>query len=204
MTGDSPKLAISTDDRRSGADSVVFQVKLTPNRSLGRKGHIVLFSFIIGVSLLISIQFYLLGALPVVGFFGLDVVLLWIAFRVSSNRAKAYEELVLTHIELLVRRVTWRGRLSQWSFNPLWVKLSREEHAEFGTQRIALVEGRRIVELGAFLGAEEKADFADALKSALMTASRWISSVLPFWALSLASAAARCAIWCWGRRPFSG
>ncbi len=172
MTGDSPKLAMSQGLDGSAAETVVFRARLTPHRSLGRRGHIILFSFIVGVSLLVSIPFYLLGALPVVGFFGLDVVLLWIAFRVSNNRAKAYEELVLTHIELMFRRVTWRGKRSQWSFNPLWVKLASDEHAEFGTQRIALVEGRRSVEMGAFLGAEEKADFAQALKQALVAARK--------------------------------
>jgi uncharacterized membrane protein len=175
MTGDSPKLAMSQglDGQGldgSGADAVVFRARLKPHRSLGRTGHIILFSFIIGGSVLISIPFYLLGALPVVGFFGLDVVLLWIAFRVSNRQARAYEELVLTHIELMFRRMTWRGKLSQWSFNPLWVKLASEEHAEFGTQRIALVEGRQMVEMGSFLGAEEKADFAAALKQALAVA----------------------------------
>ena len=148
----------------------MFRARLSPHRSLGRRGHIILFSFIIGVSFLISIPFYLLGALPIVGFFGLDVVLLLLAFRVSNQRGRAYEELILTPIELMYRRMTWRGRLSVHTFNPLWVKLTREEHAEYGTQSIALVEGRRFVVMGAFLGAEEKADFASALKEALFVA----------------------------------
>ncbi|MGL4239986.1 MAG: DUF2244 domain-containing protein, partial [Beijerinckiaceae bacterium] len=62
--------------------------------------------------------------------------------------------------------------LLEWRFNPLWVKLWREDHAEFGTQRIALVEGRTSVEMGAFLGAEEKADFAGALREALAEARK--------------------------------
>jgi uncharacterized membrane protein len=168
MTSESPNLAVSGD----GAGTIVFKATLRPYRSLGRKGYVILFGFIFGVSFLISIPFYILGALPIVGFFGLDALLLWIAFRVSNDRAKAYEEIVLTHIELLFRRMTWRGRMSEWRFNPLWVKLAREDHAEFGTQRIALVEGRRSVEMGAFLGAEEKADFAGALKAALAEARK--------------------------------
>ncbi len=165
MKADSPNPATP-----EGVEDVVFHAKLRPHRSLGRRGLVILFAFIIGVSTLISIPFYLLGALPIVGFIGLDVVLLVIAFRVSNQRAKAYEELVLTHIELLYRRISWRGRSAEWRFNPLWVRLKRDDHEEFGTQRIALVEGRRQVEMGAFLGAEEKADFAKALGAALATA----------------------------------
>ena len=165
MTADSPN-----PPTPAGVDNVVFHARLTPHRSLDARGHAILFAFIIGVSTLISIPFYLLGALPIVGFIGLDVALLWFAFRVSNQRARACEELVLTHIELMVRRVSWRGKSREWRFNPLWVRLKRDEHEEFGTQSIALEEGRRRIELGAFLGAEEKADFATALGAALATA----------------------------------
>ncbi len=167
MTGNSPNLAMST-----ASDEIVFRARLSPHRSLGRTGQIILFTCIIGATCVLSIPFYLVGALPVVGFFGLDVLLLWIAFRVSNNRARAYEELVLSHVELLFRRMTWQGRLREWRFNPLWVKLAREDHEEFGTQWIALQEGQRRVEMAAFLGAEEKADFAGALSQALVVARR--------------------------------
>ncbi len=165
MTADSPN-----PPTPEPVDKVVFHAKLSPHRSLGKRGLGILLAFVIGVSTLISIPFYLLGALPIVGFIGLDVLLLIVAFRVSNQRAKAYEELVLTHIELLYRRISWRGARSEWRFNPLWVRLRKDDHEEFGTQRIALVEGRRQVEMGAFLGAEEKADFARALGAALATA----------------------------------
>jgi uncharacterized membrane protein len=166
MASDSPK------HLESAAEAVVFKARLTPHRSLDRRGHMILFGFVFGVTAIISIPFYILGALPIVGFFGLDALLLWLAFRLSNARARAYEEVIVTHIELLFRRMTWRGRLSEWRFNPLWVKLAREDHAEFGTQRIALVEGGRSVEMGAFLGPGEKADFAGALKAALVEARR--------------------------------
>jgi uncharacterized membrane protein len=166
MTADSPKAMAS------GPEAVVFKARLTPHRSLGRKGTLILLGIVFAVTILVSIPFYIVGALPIVGFFGLDALLLWLAFRVSNARARAYEEVVLTHIELLFRRMTWRGRLSEWRFNPLWVKLDRQDHHEFGTQRIALVEGGRSVEMGAFLGAHEKEDFAGALKAALAEARK--------------------------------
>jgi uncharacterized membrane protein len=50
------------------------------------------------------------------------------------------------------------------------VKLSSEEHPEYGMQRMLLTQGQRSVEMGAFLGPEEKADFLNALKHALATA----------------------------------
>jgi uncharacterized membrane protein len=154
------------------ADRVVFSARLHPHRSLGRVGYAVLFGLVSAVTLALSVPFYILGAWPVAGFLGLDLLLLWIAFRVSNARARAYEELVLTYVDLMVRRVSHIGRKREWRFNPGWVRIEREEHAEFGTQRILLTEGRRSIEMAAFLGAEEKADFAGALQSALAEARR--------------------------------
>jgi uncharacterized membrane protein len=154
------------------SDRVVFSARLHPQRSLGRKGYAILFGLCGLVTLALSVPFYILGAWPVAGFLGLDLLLLWIAFRVSNARARAYEELVLTYVDLMVRRVTHAGRRREWRFNPSWVRLEREDHAEFGTQRVRLTEGRRSVEMASFLGAEEKADFAGALQSALAEARR--------------------------------
>jgi uncharacterized membrane protein len=167
MTNDSPNPEVA-----SQPDGLVFRARLKPHRSLGPTGLFILFVGLVGLTTAISIPFYLMGAMPVVGFLGLDILLLWLAFRINNQRARAFEELVLTNIELLVRRVSWRGRESEWRFNPLWVKIATDEHAEFGMQRLSLVEGKRQVELASFLGAEEKADFADALKAALAEARR--------------------------------
>jgi uncharacterized membrane protein len=167
MMKDSPK-----PDGMPSPDALVFRARLNPHRSLGPTGLVVLFAGLVGLTTAISIPFYIMGAMPVVGFLGLDIFLLWLAFRINNQRARAFEELVLTNIELLVRRVSWRGRTSEWRFNPLWVKVASDDHAEFGMQRLSLVEGKKQVELASFLGAEEKADFANALRAALAEARR--------------------------------
>src|SRR5690606_2338350 len=109
----------------------------------------------------------LLGAWPVVGFYGLDILALYIAFRVCSARALDYEELILTEVELLVRKVSHKGANREWRVNAVWVRRQGDEHEDFGVQRLALVEGRKFVVVGSFLGAEEKAEVAGALQSAL-------------------------------------
>ncbi len=150
----------------------VFSARLSPNRALGWQGAAWVVGLTALASLMLSVPFTLLGAWPVAGFFGVDVLLLAVAFRVVAHRARAYEELILTPIALTLRQVGPQGSAREWRFNPRWVRLERDEHVEFGTQRLALVEGRRRVEMAAFLGAEEKADFAGALTSALAEARR--------------------------------
>ena len=79
------------------------------------------------------------GFWPVSGFLGLDILGLYIAFQVSYRRARSFEEIRLTPVELSFRRVSHRGEARDWHLNPLWTKLVRETHAEFGLQRLALV-----------------------------------------------------------------
>ena len=85
-----------------------------------------------------------LGFWPVAGFFGLDFLALYIAFRVNFRQGEACEELVLTPIQLLVRRVTPpRQGTSEWRFNPLWTRLDREEDEEFGLLRLSVTSRGR-------------------------------------------------------------
>jgi uncharacterized membrane protein len=150
----------------------LFTARLKPYRSLTRRNfHLILLVFS-GASLFSSLPFIFLGAWPVAGFMGLDVALFYFAFRANFNAARAYEDVHVTHFELLLAKVSARGRRAEWRFNPAWVRLEREEHEEFGTQRLALVSRGKSVEIAAFLGPGEKADFASALSRALAEARR--------------------------------
>ena len=150
----------------------IFSAVLTPHRSLSRKGFTILMLVLGLISLVTGMVFFLAGAWPVLGFCGLDVLLIYWAFRVSYRRANAYEQVTVTPSELTVRKVSHQGRISEWTLNPLWVKLDRVVHAEFGIERLFLVShGRRLVIAG-FLGPQEKESFAHALSAALGEAKR--------------------------------
>jgi len=114
----------------------------------------------------------LLGAWPVFGFFGLDVLLIYWAFRANYRAATAFEEVTVTASELRVRKVSHRGKASEWSFNPLWVRLDRESHDEFGIERLFLVSRGRRLPIASLLGPQEKESFAAALGAAIGEAKR--------------------------------
>jgi len=129
-------------------------------------------NFLSVVSFVTGIVILMMGAWPVFGFFGLDVLVIWWAFRVNFRTARASEEIVVTPSELRVRRVSHRGHVAEWVLNPLWVRLEQEADEEFGIERLYLVSrGRRLI-VGHFLGPEEKASFAKALMEALNAARR--------------------------------
>jgi uncharacterized membrane protein len=154
------------------AEPKLFSALLTPHRSLNRTGFLVLMGFLSVISFAAGLAFLLMGAWPVFGFFGLDVLLVYWAFRVNFRRAEATEEISLTPYELRVRRVSHRGHVAEWVLNPLWVQLDQKVHAEFGIEELYLVSKGRRVSIGRFLGPDEKASFVKALTAALQAARR--------------------------------
>ncbi|MBX3538100.1 MAG: DUF2244 domain-containing protein [Chelatococcus sp.] len=150
----------------------VFAAVIKPHRSLGRRGFRLLITLLCIASIVSSLPFVIMGAWPVAGFFGLDLLALYIAFRVSFARASAFEEVILSPIELLLRKVSHRGHRKEWRFNPLWTRLERDIHAEFGVQQLALVSRGQRITLAHELGPAEKAKFGDALGQALAEIKR--------------------------------
>jgi uncharacterized membrane protein len=150
----------------------LFSALLTPQRSLNRTGFLVLMVFLSVVSFAAGLAFLLMGAWPVLGFFGLDVLAIYWAFRINFLRARASEEISVTPSELRVRRVSHRGHVVEWVLNPVWVQLDQKIHAEFGIEKLYLVSRGRRVSIASFLGPDEKASFAKALTAALQAARR--------------------------------
>jgi uncharacterized membrane protein len=125
-----------------------------------------------GISLTTGMVFLLAGAWPVFGFCGLDVLLIYWAFKVNFRSARAYEQVTVTPSELTVRQVNQYGRMREWTLNPLWVRLDRVVHADFGIERLFLVSHGRRLAIAGCLGPHEKESFALALAAALGEAKR--------------------------------
>src|SRR5688572_2707034 len=154
------------------AEPTLFSALLTPHRSLPGIGFLVLMAAIAGISFVGGVAFFILGAWPVIGFLGLDVALVYWAFRANYLAAAAYEEVTVTPSELRVKKVSHRGEVAEWSLNPVWTKLDREAHEEFGLLRLFLVSRGRRLAIAGFLGPAEKESFAAALSAAIGEAKR--------------------------------
>ena len=132
----------------------------------------MLMALFAGISIAASLPFIIMGAWPVAGFLGLDVAILYLAFRANFKSARAYEDIVVTPLELLLAKVNAHGARREWRFHPAWVRLDKDEHVEFGLQRLAISSRGRSVEVAGFLGPDAKADFASGLSLALSEARR--------------------------------
>jgi uncharacterized membrane protein len=161
-----------TPDNGFAPEPPLFQAILTPHRSLSGVGFLAVMLALGGISFASGILFLILGAWPVTGFLGLDVALVYWAFRANYRAASAYEEVTVTSSQLTLRKVSHRGKIAEWSLNPLWVKLDREVDEEFGTSRLFLVSRGRRLPVAGFLTPSEKDSFAAALGAAIGQAKR--------------------------------
>jgi len=149
-----------------------FRRRLKPHRSLDKSQFRLLMVIFGLISSAITVPFFLLGAWPVIGFLGLDVLLIYVAFRANFRAARAYEEISLDMYELRLEKVSARGQRRQWLFNPRWVALEQHSDEDFGLLRLFLRNSGTRVEMGCFLAPTERENLASALQNALHLARR--------------------------------
>jgi uncharacterized membrane protein len=154
------------------SEPAIFSAVVTPHRSLDRTGFLIVMAAVSAVSFVAGTVFLVMGAWPVFGFFGLDVLLVYWAFRANYRAAAAYEEITVTPTELRVRKVSHRGHVTEWSFNPLWVRLERDHHEDFGLQGLFLVFRAKRLLIAHMLSPQERETFATALAAAIGEARR--------------------------------
>lgn len=154
------------------SNAQIFAARIRPHRSLSQQNFRLLLIVFCGAAFFTSLPFLFLGAWPVVGFMGLDVLLFWWAFRVNFRDARAYEDVSVTPLELKLAKVSPCGERAEWRWNPIWVRLVREEDEDYGLTRVALVSRNSEVEVAGFLGPAARAEFAAGLSQALTEAKR--------------------------------
>ncbi|MCB9992556.1 MAG: DUF2244 domain-containing protein [Hyphomicrobiaceae bacterium] len=150
--------------------SPLFSAMLTPHRSLGPRGIRNVAAVASLLALVPGFFFFSIGAWPVVGLMGLDVLALYWALSASLKSGRAFEEVTLWRDALEIRHVTGWGRERQHKFNPFFVRLRVERDYEDRVTRLALKFRDSELEIGAFLNPDDKASFATVLSSALYDA----------------------------------
>jgi uncharacterized membrane protein len=150
----------------AASQSVFYDARLQPYRSLPPRGFALVMLVLGGASFILSVGCVLMGAWPITGFFGLDVALVYVAFRASYRSAHKTEHLRLTQEAMTVERVGVRGDRRAWRFEPAWLRLVFEEPDE-DSNRLYLASHGKTLSIGSFLApAERKKLYAD-LKRAL-------------------------------------
>ncbi len=149
----------------TAADRVFLDTVLHPYRSLAPRGFAILMAALAVVSVIAGTTCILVGAWPIFGFFGLDVLLVYVAFRANYRSARQHEAVRLTEKSLTVERVSVRGERRQWRFEPTWLRIAFDDEAERSPLTLSS-HGRSLV-VGSFLAPDERKSFAGQLRRAI-------------------------------------
>jgi uncharacterized membrane protein len=172
MTAGKSDSSDSAAGHATAAGRPVFDATITPHRSLGQNGFRIVMTLVCLASVISSLPFVILGAWPVAGFFGIDVIALFVAFHLNFRHARAFERVIVTPLEIFLRKVSHHGREAVWRFNPAWTKLERRDDEDYGLLQLNLVSRGQSVAVASALSPHEREGFADALGSALASAKR--------------------------------
>jgi uncharacterized membrane protein len=146
----------------------IFRATLRPYRSLDRTGFILLLAVLIALNFAAGTTFYLLGAWPIAPFLGVDVFLVWWAFRKNYKDALKEEQIEVTAYELILRRFDHQKEREVLRFTRDWVKVELEEDKERDLVGGLFLRSRgERTEIGRFLGARDRRQAAALLTAAL-------------------------------------
>jgi uncharacterized membrane protein len=158
-----------TDSSPEKQSSKEARFVLHAHRSLSPSGFLILMTSIGIVSFVFGMFFLMLGAWPVFGFFGLDVALVYYAFKRNYHDGRLYETITLSPEALKLTRVHPSGRREEFDFNPYWARVRCTTDRPDGRTSLRLVAQGREILFGQFLTDDERRNLADALTGALIT-----------------------------------
>lgn len=147
-------------------DDLDFHALLYPNRSLTREGFRQVMLLIIIANAVNAFIYFTLGAWPVIFFCGLDILLVWAAFKISYKQGRHHERVMLTEDALWVSRVLPSGHETRWKLNPAFLRVEIKRPITHESQVCLRQHGRTLI-VGKFLSPKERGEFADALADAL-------------------------------------
>ncbi len=145
-------------------DDLFLNIELYPNNSLNKLIIFFLF-FLFSTILFLSCYFASLGAWPVSGFLGLDIILFLWAIKVNYNKTKKYEKILLGK-NLIIYKFFSNKVESKLCIEPTWIKIkiisvNNKNHIELSSRG-------KSISIGNFLKKEELLSFAEELRAALI------------------------------------
>jgi uncharacterized membrane protein len=148
---------------------IVFDATIEPNPPLATRHMFLVVLAIAAMSFIAGVAFVLRGAWPVTPFFGADVLLLYWAFVLVRERSRNKERIVITHEKVTVERKAVGRPAVRAELNPYWLRVEHDDPERMGAELALVSHGKRLV-VGSYLGADERAALAEALRAAIREA----------------------------------
>jgi uncharacterized membrane protein len=161
-----------------GSAKLYFDAEIRPNRSLPNPGFYALMAAVALISFSAGLAFMMIGAWPVLGFFGLDVLLVWLAFKLSYRDGRRREIIQITAEEIRVSRASPFGHLTSFRLPAAWTKVEIAGEGEPDVQARLTAMGKTLI-IGSLLSPRERESLAEAVREALTKARRGVVEQRP-------------------------
>lgn len=158
-----------TDSPDPHEGPLYLDAEIAPNRSLPNPAFIALMVAITAISFTAGLLFFTMGAWPVAPFFGLDALLVWLAFRISYRDGRAREWVKVNARDIEVTRRHPTGHLRRFRMPTAWAQFRHIDAGQHHSQVAVSVSGKSLV-LASTLSPKERSEFAKALDNALQQA----------------------------------
>lgn len=152
-------------------EAVRYSIVLRPHSSIDAGVVRTVLCLLAFAWLVVGMVFVLVGAWPVLPFFGFEIVLLYGAFRLNSRAGNTLEAINLTDNALTVRRVDFWGKQKQFSFPPHWLQVNFDEPPSHRSLLELRSHGNSLV-IGNFLQPRERLELARVLRRELNRLTR--------------------------------
>lgn len=139
--------------------------RLTPNRSFSREATVVLFVLLGAWVVALAIFSFTHNTWPIVGFAGLELAGLAVAFLVHSHKSRIYEEVLLTRDTVFWTRHLPSGATQSWQAPLSWTQLSTNAPEDSHSPLTFRYAGHRL-DFGHFLGPDDRGSFLEEFKTA--------------------------------------
>ncbi len=147
-------------------EKIFLNITLLPYRSLSKKGFKNLIFIVSFVFFSIGVFFWYIGAWPVFGFLGLDVFLLYYAFKINYKSGEIFETIKIIKENLLITRNFPSGKKQIWNLEPYWTKVEMLSPARH-QHNLVIKSKNKVVLLGSFLNYDDKKKIFKQIESAL-------------------------------------
>lgn len=137
-----------------------------PHRSLSKKGFAILMTIITFICLSGGLVFWFIGAWPVFGFLGLDIILVYLAFKMNYRSGDMYERLLIVSKKLKIFRSFASGKTQVWELNPYWAKAKIIDITKNHCQLLIESENK-VVSIGSYLNDYDKRKLKDKIENSL-------------------------------------
>ena len=144
----------------------LYEISLYPYRSLNKTGFFLLMLALGLISFTAGVIFMLKGAWPVFGFFGLDVLLVYIFFKINFRSGKKKEIIILTENQLIIEFYNEKKISKTHYLDANWLKINLTKFKN-EISKLKISSKNKSVIVGSFLRYKEKKNIVKSLKTAL-------------------------------------